>query len=196
MKVLVGFEFSATVREAFKAKGHDAWSCDILDTEVPGNHYKCDIQIALTDKFWDLIILHTPCTRVALCGNSTYGKGMPKHEERIEAIKWTEHIWNIAFYNCEKVAYENPKNVMGKYIGKRTQAIQPYEFGHPERKETWLWLKGLPQLVETNNVYDQMMALPKNVRERLHYMSPGKNRGHERSRTFQGIANAMAEQWG
>jgi hypothetical protein len=196
MNVLIGFEYSGIVREEFKKRGHNVWSCDILDTEIEGQHYKCDIKKAILAQKWDLIMLHTPCTKVALCGNSTYGKGMPKHHERIDAIKWTKEIWDLANSVCDKVGYENPKNVMGPHIGKRTQAIQPYEFGHPEQKETWLWLSGLPKLTETNNVYDEMMLLPKKERERLHYMSPGIKRGHERSRTFIGIARAIAEQWG
>lgn len=91
--------------------------------------------------------------------------------------------------------FENPKNVMGKYIGKHTQAIHPYEFGHMEQKETWLWLWGLPPLKETNNVYNEMMELPKNQRERIFHMPPGERRGLERSRTYTGIAEAMANQW-
>jgi hypothetical protein len=194
MRALVGCEFSATVRQAFAARGHDAWSCDLLPSEVEGQHIQGDIESAL-DGAWDLIILHLPCTAIALCGNSTYGRGMPRHADRLAAIEWTARIWNKAISVCGKVAFENPKNVMGRFIGKRTQAIQPFEFGHPERKETWLWLHGLPPLVETNNVYEEMMALPKCKRERLHYMSPSAQRGQDRSRTFQGIAKAMSEQW-
>lgn len=195
MRVLVACEFSGVVRDAFRARGHDAWSCDLLPTEVDGPHIQGDIINAL-DQGWDLIMMHLPCTAIALCGNATYGRGMPKHEERVAAISWTAFIWNRAIQVCGKVGFENPKNVMGKVIGKRTQVIHPFEFGHPERKETWLWLHGLPPLVATNNVYAEMMKLPKRQRERLHYMSPSKNRGHERSRTYEGIANAMAEQWG
>lgn len=145
---------------------------------------------------WDLIMMHLPCTAIALCGNATYGRGMQKHTERLAAVEWTATVWRKAISVCSRVGFENPKNVMGPVIGKRTQVIQPYEFGHLERKETWLWLHGLPPLVPTDNVYGAMMKLPKKERERLHYMSPSENRGHERSRTFQGIANAMAEQWG
>lgn len=195
MNVLVACEFSGIVRNAFRARGHNAWSNDILQTESEGNHYQCDIMESFNKQNWDLVIMHLPCTKIALCGNSTYGTGMIKHHERIEAIKWTQTIWELAVKNFEKVVFENPKNVMGKYIGKRTQVIHPYQFGHPERKETWLWLKGLPSLTETNYVFNEMMALPRNKRERLHYMSPSETRGHERSRTFTGIAEAMATQW-
>lgn len=194
-RILIGCEFSAVVREAFAARGHDAWSCDLLASEREGQHLQADI-ITVLDRDWDLIMLHLPCTAIALCGNATYGRGMPKHDERLRAIEWTAGVWRKAISVCSRVGFENPKNVMGPVIGKRTQVVQPYEFGHPERKETWLWLHGLPPLRPTNNVYDQMMQLPKRKRERLHYMSPSENRGQERSRTFQGIADAMAEQWG
>lgn len=196
MHVLIACEYSGIVREAFRKRGHDAWSCDLLDTEILGNHYKCDIIESFYKKYWDIIIMHLPCTKIALCGNRYYGYGMPKHNERLQAIEWTKNTYNLAKSLCKKVAFENPKNVMGKFIGKRTQSIQPFMFGHMERKETWWWLYGLPPLQETNNVYEKMMLLPKNKRERVFYMSPSEKRGMERSRTFQGIADAMAEQWG
>jgi hypothetical protein len=195
MNVLVGCEFSGIVREEFKKLGHNAWSCDLLDTEIPGQHYKCDILESFNKKVWDIIIIHLPCTKIALCGNSTYGKGMRKHSERIESIYWTKNVYETARQFCDKVVFENPKNVMGKYIGKHTQTIQPYQFGHLEKKETWLWILGLPNLVSTNCVYEEMMLLPKKERERIHYMSPSKVRGMERSRTYLGIAKAMANQW-
>lgn len=196
MKVLISCEFSGVVRDAFAERGHDAWSCDLLPSERGGKHYQCDILDAINDRQWDFIGLHLPCTCIALCGNSTYGRGMKKFKQRLESIKWTQDIWIKAISVCDKVYFENPKNVMGIFIGKRTQAIQPYQFGHLEQKETWLWLHGLPKLVETNNVYNEMMKLPKKDRERIHYMGASKTRGHERSRTFEGIAKAMASQWG
>lgn len=196
MKVLIACEYSGIVRDAFAALGHEVWSNDLLPTDKAGNHYQCDILEAFNKQIWDLIIMHLPCTKIALCGNSTYGTGMRKHLERIEAIEWTKNVYETAKSICNKVALENPKNVMGRYIGKRTQAIQPFQFGHLERKETWLWLHGLPTLKETNNVYNEMMLLPKKERERMHYMSPSKNRGHDRSKTYTGIAAAMANQWG
>lgn len=195
MRILVGCEFSATVRDAFRARGHDAWSCNLLPSERNGQHLQTDI-VNVLDYGWDIVILHLPCTAIALCGNATYGRGMPQHGKRLQAIEWTAMVWRKAISKCPRVGFENPKNVMGPVIGKRTQVIQPYEFGHPERKETWLWLHGLPPLKSTSNVYEEMMQLPKRKRERLHYMSPGENRGQERSRTFPGIANAMAVQWG
>lgn len=194
--ILVACEFSGTVRNAFAAKGWDAWSCDLLPTESPGNHIQGDAVEAMRSRRWDMIIMHPPCTKIALCGNSTYGRGMPKHSERLESIEWTADLWYRAKSVCHRIALENPKNVMGAAIGKRNQVIHPYEYGHPEQKETWLWLHGLPPLKPTNNVYAHMMTLPRKERERLHFMSPSKSRGHERSRFFSGWAGAMADQWG
>ena len=198
MKVLIACEESQTVCKAFRERGHDAYSNDIQDCsgDHPEWHLKMDILEAFKIMKWDLIIMHLPCTAIALCGNSTYGIGMPKHKERIDSIEWTKRILQKAYQICNKVAFENPKNVMGKHIGKMTQVIQPFEFGHPERKETWLWLNGLPNLKPTKNVFDEMMSRPKKERERIHYTSPGVNRAKIRSKTFQGIAQAMAEQWG
>lgn len=196
MKVLIGFEYTAEVREAFARRGHDAWSCDLLASEKGGNHYQCDILQALDKQKWDLIGLHTPCTGVALCGNRHYGKGMKKNHQRIIAIEFTKLVWEKAISICDKVYYENPKNVMGKYIGKHTQAIQPYQFGHTETKETWLWLHGLKPLIETNNVYEEMMLLPIKERHKVWYASPSETRGQDRSRTYPGIAKSMADQWG
>lgn len=193
-RILVACEFSGTVRDAFAAKGWDAWSCDLLPSETGGQHFQCDAMEVL-NRDWDLIMLHPPCTKIALCGNSTYGKGMPKHAERAASLDWTESIWRKAVAACPCVGLENPKNVLGARIGKRTQVIQPWQFGHLEQKETWFWLHGLPRLKPTRVVFDEMMKLPRKERERIHFMSPGENRGHERSRTFTGIAAAMAEQW-
>jgi hypothetical protein len=194
MKVLVGCEYSAVVRQAFAKLGHDVWSCDLLPSEVAGNHIQGDIMSVL-DGGWDVIILHPPCTKIGLCGNRHYGAGMPRHAERIVALDWTEALWKKAISVCSSVALEQPKSVLGQRIGKRSQAIHPYQFGHPEQKETWLWLHGLPPLRPTNNVYAEMIKLPRKERERTFFMSPKASRGHERSRTFGGIADAMAEQW-
>ncbi len=195
MRVLIACEYSGVERRAFKEAGHDAWSCDLLESDDDSDHHLVgDVMQAMLMCKWDLIILHPPCTAIALCGNAHYGKGMPKHRERLQAIQWTLDLWSLAKQVCSKVAMENPKNVMGPVIGKRTQSVHPYEHGHTEMKETWLWLHGLPPLAVTNNVYEEMMKLPRKERERIHFMSPGKQRGHERSRAFPGIAKAMT-QW-
>lgn len=199
-KVLVACEESQAVTIAFRKLGIEAYSCDILPCS--GGHPEWHIQgdvvkhlNSVPDGYYDLIGLHYPCTGVALCGNKHYGNGMPKNHLRKQAIKDTVHVFELCKQKGKRVYYENPKNVMGAYIGKRTQAIQPWQFGHPESKETWLWLRNLPVLIETNNVYDQMMRLPKKERERIFYMSPGDNRGGDRSKTFPGIAAAFAAQW-
>lgn len=196
MHVLVVFEFSGTVRDAFIKRGHNAVSCDLLPTEADGPHIQGDCVIAIKSRKWDIIIMHPPCTKIAVCGNRTYGRGKAKHHERIESAKWTKAVWELAKSVCDMVVMENPKNIMGSAVGKRTQAVQPYQFGHMEMKETWLWLHGLPRLKPTKNVYGQMMQLPKKERERIFYMPPSEDRGHLRSITYQGIADAMAEQWG
>ena len=196
MNVLVGCERSATVRDEFLKRGHDAYSCDLYPRLGDDRHMQCDAFEAISSRRWDRIILHPPCTCIALCGNKHYGQGMPKHGDRIKAIEWTRRLWDYAVSKCDGVGMENPKNVMGPVIGKRTQAIQPWQFGHPEQKETWLWLHGLPELTPTNVVFDEMMQRPKRDRERIFHMTPSKDRGDKRSKTYAGIAKAMAEQWG
>lgn len=209
--ILVECEESQTVCIELRKLGKEAYSSDILpcsgghpEWHIQGDAFDVvkggrlqlqDGEYITVDK-WGMIIMHPPCTKIALCGNSTYGKGMPKHSERLESIEWTKNLWNLAISVCDKVLKENPKNVMGSVIGKKTQTIQPYQFGHLEQKETWLWLHGLPLLYETNNVYNEMMLLPKRERERIHYMSPSDNRGQLRSKTFTGIAHAIATQYG
>lgn len=194
MKILVACEFSGTVRDAFARQGHTAYSCDLLPSETPGNHFQCDTMEVL-DYGWDIIIMHPPCTAICLSGNRTYGKGKAKHQERLKALDWTSNLWNRAKDNAPQVMLENPANVLGAHIGKRTQEVQPWQFGHPRQKETWLWLHNLPPLKPTGNVHDEMMKLPKSEREEIFYASPGPLRGQFRSRTFQGIADAMATQW-
>lgn len=199
---LIGCEYSGTVRNAFLAKGHDAWSNDMLDTENrPDRHIKGDIMDAIRSRLrWDGIIIHIPCTAMGVCGNSTYGRGKHKHNERIEALEWSLSVWDEACSRSDRVAMENPASVLFPALrdirGAYVQYIQPYQFGHMEQKKTGFGTKGLKKLEATHNVYEEMMKLPKNVRERIHYMPPGPNRGKERARFFQGFADAMAEQWG
>ena len=197
MKVLVACEYSGRVRDAFSARGHYAVSCDILETESVGNHHKGDIEEILYQD-WDLLIAHPPCTYLANSGV----QHLHKYPER-----WAQLDDGAAFFklllnanHIPKRCIENP--IMHKYgkerIGgvKQSQVIQPWMFGHMEQKATCLWLHGLDLLKPTNIVKDEMMLLPKNERERLHYLAPSKNRWRERSRTYQGIADAMAAQWG
>ena len=200
MNVLIACEYSATVRDAFRARGFDAWSCDLLPTEGdPKWHIQGDALEAINSRRWDLIIAHVPCNAMAVCGNSTYGIGKPKHSERLAALEWTSNLWKSACAMSDSVAFENGASVLFpalRNLGADVQYIHPWQHGHPEQKKTGLALHGLPRLQETANVYDHMMTLPRKDRERIHFMSPGKDRAKERARFMQGIANAMASQWG
>lgn len=205
MRVLVACEFSGIVRDAFAARGHDAWSCDLLPTESPGPHFQESIEnvilslpIGLT---WDLIIAHPPCTYICNSGVCHLKNGGAKSiKERWARLEIATMFFRMFLnHSCKKIAIENP--IPHKYaierIGKKyTQIVHPYMFGHMERKATCLWLKNLPVLKKTNDVKVAMGKLPKSQQQRLHYLSPGPNRAHERSKTFTGIAEAMAEQWG
>ena len=180
MKVLVACEFSGLVREAFAKKGHDVLSCDLLDSEIPGNHYKGDVRDLLGEN-WDLIIAHPPCTFLAVSG-ARWFKGREK--QQMEALDFVKELMNA---NISRIAIENPVSIISTRIRKPDQIIQPWMFGHGETKSTCLWLKNLPKLEPVNIV---------NGREqRIHHMPPSKNRWKNRSRTFSGIASAMANQW-
>jgi len=193
-RALILFEFSGVVRNAFSKVGYDSWSCDIIPTESEGNHYQMDALDVLNDTnlLWDIIIMHPPCTHMALCGNSTWAGT----KEREDAVLWTKCVWEKATSICSRVCMENPASVLFKRLGIKAQWIQPYQFGHPETKKTGLALHGLPRLMSTKNVYDYMLTLPKKEQHRTHYMSPSKTRGKDRSVFFSGIAEAMAKQWG
>ena len=200
MRVLIACEYSGAVREAFKARGHYAMSCDLLDTDVAGNHYVGDVFDIINDG-WDLMVAHPPCTYLTNSGVCwLYNKDGSRNEPRGENLKeGAEFFAKLLNAPIPKIAVENP--IMHKHgkalIGnvQPTQIIQPFMFGHPERKATCLWLKNLPALKETNNVKQEMEALPKSQQQRIHYLSPSKDRWKERSRTFRGIAEAMADQW-
>ena len=200
MKVLVACEYSGRVRDAFIAAGHDAISCDLLPTDAPGPHHQGDvveyIQSLAYDSL-DLIIAHPPCTCLTVAGNSTYGRGMPKHDLRIKEAAWTEDLWRLAKRKANRVCFENPVGVLSTMTNiPKPVFVHPWQFGHKEQKKTGLHLHNLPKLVPTDIVYEEMMKLPKNQRERLHYLPPSPDRWKIRSTTFQGIANAMANQWG
>lgn len=200
MKVLIACEYSGVVRDSFIALGHDAMSCDLLPTDSPGPHHEGDVINLLNnlhDGYFDLIIAHPECTKLCVSGNSTYGLGMVKHNLRIESAQWTYEFWQLCKLKSSKVAFENPVGVLSRLTNiPKAKYIQPYQFGHLEQKKTGLHLHNLPELVETNNVYEQMMTLPKNVRERMHYLPPSVNRWKIRSTTYLGIAKAMDNQWG
>ena len=189
MRVLIACEFSGTVRDAFTKRGHFAMSCDLLDTESPGLHWKGDV-FDIIDQEWDLMIAHPPCTHLAVSGSRWFKN---KVIEQQEALDFVQRLMNAPI---DRIAIENPVSVISSKIRKPDQIVHPWMFGHMEQKATCLWLKGLPKLIETNNVKPEMMMLPKNQRERLHYLPPGPDRAKIRSKTFQGIADAMADQWG
>ena len=186
MRVLVACEFSGIVREAFSKKGHDAWSCDLLPTEILGNHIQDNVLNHL-DKDWDLMIGHPDCTYMTNAGVCWLHKDKTRWGKLEEACTFFKKLQNAPI---PKICLENP--IPHKYareeIGYYTQIIQPYQFGHPERKATCLWLKNLPKLKPTNIVGGR--------ENRIHKMSPSSDRGLKRSLTYYGIAHAMAEQWG
>ena len=190
MKVLVACEYSGTVRDAFAAKGHDAWSCDILPTESPGNHIQDDILKHL-DKDWDMMIAHPPCTHLSVSGARWFTEGKKPLYLRKNALNFVKKLMKAPI---KKIAIENPVSVISSHIRKSDQTINPYQFGHKEYKRTCLWLKNLPKLRETNNVKKETDKLPPKLKQRIWWIGSGK--GKERSLFYKGIANAMADQWG
>ena len=201
MKVLVGCEFSGIVRDAFTARGHDAISCDLLPTERPGKHYQCDVMDIL-DKGWDLIIAHPPCTYLSVASACRLypQKGVlneARYKQGLEAKDFFMSFYNA---NCDKIAVENPVPLTIFELPQHTQQVQPYEFGHPYSKKTRLWLKGLPKLIPTEVITEGIVSWV-NAGSKDHKGNPRKQIGKKssasnRSRTFQGIADAMADQWG
>jgi len=192
MRVLVACEFSGIVRDAFRARGHDAWSCDLLDTEREGPHLKGPVEDWL-DIGWDLMIAHPPCTHLAVSG-ARWFKG--KEREQAEALEFVAMLLGAGI---PRIALENPVSVISTAIRKPDQIIQPYQFGHPEVKATCLWLKNLPKLKPTDDVSAEMMNLSHAQRNRVWFEKKGNDedpRWKRRSRTLQGIADAMADQWG
>ena len=207
MKVLVACEFSGIVRDAFIKRGHDALSCDLLPTESPGPHYQGDVFDIIDSEKWDLMVAHPPCTYLANSGvchlyNKDKSLNLDRWEKMKEGANFFQRIW---LCDIPKVCVENP--IMHKYAKHEAgiaycydtkefkQVIQPWMFGHPEQKATCLWRRGLPELKPTNNVKEEMMLLPEKLRQKNHWMS-GKDRQKNRSRTYPGVAEAMAEQWG
>ena len=181
MKVLIACEYSGTVRDAFKAKGHDAWSCDILPTDKPGQHIQGDVLEALSHD-WDLMIAHPPCTHLAVSGARWF---KDKRQEQAQALDFVRALLDAPI---PLIALENPISIISTRIRKPDQIIQPWQFGHGETKATCLWLKGLP-LLQATDVVDGR-------ENRIHKMAPSPDRWKKRSLTYQGIADAMANQWG
>ena len=192
MKILVACEYSGIVRDAFVAKGHNAWSCDILPTESLGNHIQGDV-LKYLDKGWDLMIAHPPCTYLSNAGaRYLYPKGNLNKDRYKLGLKAKEFF--MALYNSpiNKICVENPISSRIFALPKHTQTIQPYEYGHPVQKKTCLWLKNLPQLKPTNIIYErQSTKIAGNW-----FNKGGKDRQKNRSKFFNGFAEAMANQWG
>jgi len=181
MRILIACEYSGKVRDAFRKLGHDAISCDLLPTETPGPHYRGDVMDILYDG-WDMMIAHPPCTHLAVSGARWFAE---KQQEQGEALDFVRLLMDATI---PLIAIENPISIISSRIRKPDQIIQPWQFGHGETKATCLWLKGLPKLQPTNIVEGR--------EARIHKMPPGPDRWKKRSTTFQGIADAMAAQWG
>jgi len=191
--ILVGCEYSGKVRDAFKKLGHNAVSCDLLPSDTPGEHYQGDIFDIANDPKWDIIILHPPCTY--LCNSGVrwlYSKktgqfNMERYNNMIEAGIFFRKLKEL---NCEKICIENPipHKYAKAFMGDYTQIVQPWQYGHGETKATCLYLKGLPPL-EPTKIVDGRFG-------RMHKLGPSEDRWKIRSTTYQGIADAMAEQWG
>lgn len=190
MKILIACEYSGTVRDAFIAEGHDAISCDLLPADRPGPHYQGNVLDILDDGF-DLMIAHPPCTHLAVSGARWF---KDKQEEQAEALNFVRLLLAAPI---DKIALENPISIISSRIRKPNQIIQPWQFGHPESKSTCLWLKNLPKLVPTD-----VLEKPANGRwnnqtpSGQNKLGPSEDRWKIRSATYQGIANAMAAQWG
>jgi hypothetical protein len=207
MKVLIACEESQTVCKAFRERGHEAYSCDIQ--EPSGGHPEWHIlgdalkaieggQVTTMDGQvhdvgrWDLLIAHPPCTDLAASG----ARWFPEKQRTFAQQKSIVFFMRLALAPVDKIATENPVGIMSTVYMIPDQIVQPWMFGHPEQKATCLWLKGLPKLVPTKNVREEMLRLPQRLREKNHWCSPGPDRARIRSKTYPGIAAAMADQWG
>jgi hypothetical protein len=184
VRILIACAYSGIEREAFRQKGHHVWSCDILSTEIKSNyHYQCDV-LDILDKNWDMMIAHPPCTHLAVSG-ARWFKMKREDGRQHQAIEFFMKLINAPIH---KICIENPISIMSTYYRKPDQIIQPWQFGHGETKATCLWLKNLPLLKSTNIVEGR--------EARIHKMPPSPDRGKLRSKAYQGIADAMVEQWG
>lgn len=195
MNVLIGCEESGTVREAFRREGFDAWSNDTEDcSDNSKYHLRMDIFEAIERWEWDLIIMHPPCDHLTVAGNRWYGYGQEGFHQRLDAVQWTLDLWELACSKAEHVCMENPVGILPI---EPAQYIQPFEFGHKETKNTGLWLHNLPKLRPTS-----VLEIPapgteeRKEWEKVWRMGPSKDRKRLRSKTYEGIANAMADQWG
>lgn len=191
MRVLVACEYSGVVREAFRKRGHEAWSCDLLPADDDSEfHFQGDV-LQIINADWDLIIAHPPCTHLAVSGARWF---KDKQEEQVAALDFVRQIMEA---DCPRIAVENPVSVISTYIRKPDQIVQPWMFGDPFTKTTCLWLKNLPELTPTNVVDKGERHVTKSGKSlpAWYNLPPSADRGKIRSKTFQGFAEAMAEQW-
>lgn len=199
MRILIACEFSGTVRDAFLARGHDAVSCDLLPTESPGPHIQGDAIKAMQSRRWDMLIAHPPCTFLTVAANKwmkpEFRSRFPtRPEDRQKAIAFFMEFINAPI---PRICVENPIGIMSSTYRQPDQVVQPWMFGHGETKATCFWLKGLRPLVPTHIDGDLFAPeTPEEREQRLHKLPPGPDRWKERSKTFPGIANAFADQWG
>ena len=188
-KVLIACECSGRVRRAFRGRGIEAWSNDIKPADDGSPfHIQGDCVAAILNQDWDIIIAHPDCTAMAVSGNRWYGKDMPYHQQRLDAIKWTHDLWETMKLHSDRCALENPVSVIFQHLAAPVQYIQPWQFGHGETKRTGFALHGLPELTPTDIVAGR--------EQRIWKMPPSADRKAKRSETFLGVADAIAEQWG
>ena len=192
MRVLIGCESSGTMRRAFRALGHDAWSCDVLPANDGDAHHIQDDVLAHLEESWDLAVFHPPCTHLSVSGARHHAAKREDGRQQA-ALDFAVKLWMAPI---KHIALEQPVSVLASVLGPSHQTVQPWMFGHMEQKATCFWLKRLPPLQETCNVKAEMMKLSKQERERVHYMPPGPERWKARSKTFDGLAAAAADQWG
>jgi hypothetical protein len=203
MRVLVACEFSGTVRNAFTALGHDAWSCDLLPTDQPGQHYQGSVAGLLESQHWDLMIAHPPCTYLSVSGMHWTTRGIRDPQLTEDALTFVQLLMKAPI---KHIAIENPISVISSRIRKPDQIINPYEFGHDASKKTCLWLKNLPVLTPTKLIAPRVVITPSGKpanrwgNQCSNYgqdkLPPSPDRWKIRSKTYQGIADAMAAQWG
>lgn len=197
MRVLVACEYSGRVRDAFRALGHDAMSCDLLPTDQPGPHYQGDVRDLLQPGRWDLMVCHPPCTYLSVSGMHWTRRGLRDPQLTEDALQFVRLLMEAP---VPRIALENPVSIISSRVRKPDQTIQPYQFGHDASKATCLWLKNLPKLQPTRFVEPRMVGTLKRWGNQTdsgqNRLSPGADRWKKRSETFEGIAQAMAQQWG
>jgi hypothetical protein len=196
MKILVACEYSGRVRDAFIGGGHEAMSCDLLPTDAPGPHYQGSV-LDILNNGWDLMIAHPPCTYLSVSGMHWTTRGLRDPKLTEDALDFVNILLNAPI---EKIALENPISIISSRIRKPNQIIQPYEYGHDASKKTCLWLKNLPPLMPTKIIEPKIVGNKKiwgnQTASGQNKLAPSKDRWKIRSETYQGIAEAMAQQWG